>query len=345
MANILIVGTKRYSINMCDFDLLFRNSKHDIVHVLYNKHTETFPWFHSGEFGDPARNKIATKLKKHPHSSWSTHDEFMTKVSKIDFDYICMGNGNDDAGVQIQKDLKGKKFLFSEYGWLPWKESAYIDNVGVGKFSSIYDMGIDDILSFKGPDNTSTMNRTRQLANHGNKMDLKDYIYVSLQTDTLTSDGKPDFKFKFTNFKKNEEFLAFIESIVPKEMTIVAQDHPFARRKTNMSSRIVNITGKGINMYEVYSNMKAMVCINSTAVLESMLYNKKLFTYGKDLFCNKSLTYEGVETMDHFVDMVQNAEIQKYRHEFINFLMNRQVCRHRCNDLEYVNSHFWTNNL
>jgi len=345
MAKILIAGTKRYSINMCDFDLLFRKSKHEIVHVLHHKHTETFPWFHSGQFGDPARNKIATKLKDHPHSSWSTHAEFMGKVSKIDFDYICLGNGNDDAGVQIQKDLKGKKFLFSEYGWLPWSQCAYIDPKGVGRFSSIFSMGKEEFekaeIDKSKPDDAILKNSFKG----GNDFDYENYVYVPLQVDTLTSDGKKDFKLQGIRFQSNREFLDFVVSIVPKGVKVLAKDHPLARVATKMPKEVINITKADLDKTNLYNRMHAMVCVNSTSILESMIFGKPVFSYGPDIFSNKDITYEMIYDKDEFEKRMNQPFTPEKGYKFINMILERQIFRHKCGDQKYINNHYWNKKL
>lgn len=319
---------------MCDFDLLFRKSKHEIVNVLYHESTQSKSWFNSGIYTASTRNGIATKLKSLPHTNWSTYSQLLNKINKIDFDYLCLGNGNDDVGIALQRDLNCK-FLFSEYGWLPWGQCFYVDNKGVGKNSSIFhhDLNVPDAK----PEELSAIKRS---FNNGNPIPFKKFIYVPLQVDTPTSDGKKDFKFKYTQFENNASFLQFVATVVPKEWTILVKKHPASKGNLKLPSGMIDISDSKLNKHELYSRMDAMMCINSTSAIEALLFNKPVFTYGQDIFCNKGLTHEQVGA-DQFVSLL--AMEPKNASKFISLLLQRQVYRHLCQNQDYINSHYWIN--
>jgi len=274
---LIIVGTHRYSINMCDFDLIFRYSDHEIVNVLWHKYTKGRKWFRTGKHHVSNRDKIATKLTELPNEAWFNPKGLLKKIDKLNFDYLCIGNGNDKIGKMLQSKLK-TKFLFSEYGWLPWNKCFFIDHKGTGALSSLHALNINKTSVKDKPEEIEDIKNN---FNKGKPIDknLDKFVYVPLQVDTIMSDGKQDFKFRFTRFKNNNDFLQHVRNVVPNNIPIVIKNHPKAHRKTKPLGGMIDITGKNWNKYELYNKMAAMICINSTSAIEGLLFGKKLFAY------------------------------------------------------------------
>lgn len=344
MARILIVGTQRYSINMCDFDLMFRQSEHEVVKVLYHSSTARKAWFKTGKPCPGNRGGISTRLLNHPHQSWSRHSDLLKKIDGTDFDYLCLGNGNDPPGKIIQSKIK-TNFLFSEYGWMPWKGCFFIDEKGAGALSALRYMKISDMKIDK--DRSVEIATMKKQFDSGKPVTFDNFVYVPLQVDTPMSDGKPDFKFQFTGFKNNKEFLETIIKIVPKDMKILVKKHPSARAGVPRTDaeNVINISKMDLNKFELYRKMKAMIAINSTSVLEGLLFRKHIFTYGDDVFSGKGVTHEHIKDPDKFAKILRSDPQIENGKRFINCLLQRQVHRAKCNDVEYVRSHYWNQAL
>jgi len=342
MSKIIIIATKRYSINACDFDLMFRSTEHEVVGVLWHSSIARKGWFKTGKYKPSVRNSIVTKLTDLPNRSWSSHSQLADQIGKLDSDYICLGNGNDDTGKWLQNKIKAK-FLFSEYGWLPWNECFYIDDQGAGPLSSIRQAGITELRG--APDNPVEYKYIKNKWNVGSAVGYRDYIYVPLQVDTPTSDGKPDFKFRFTPFKNNHQFLEHIRKVVPPGIKILVKNHPANNKPTRVPSGMVDISKAKINKLDLYQHMKAMVAINSTSVLEAMLVERPVFTYGEDIFTQKGLTFEKVADRAQFASLLR-CEPPKDARAFINRLLERQAYRHRLRDDDgYRKNHYWVRTL
>jgi len=337
VAKLAIVATQRYSINACDFDLMFRHSEHEIVEVLYHTSVARKGWFKTGGRCPGNRNGVHTNITELPHQPWKSHDDLARQLDSLKPDYICLGNGNCDSGRWIQSHVKSK-FLFSEYGWLPWNECFYIDSSGTGPLSSIRESGMKDLEG--APERSEEIEYIKKKLDVGKKVDFKDYVYVPLQVDTPTSDGKPDFKFQFTKFKNNKQFLQKIREIIPKNIKVLVKRHPACKASPSMPPGMIDISEMRLNKRELYERMRAMIAINSTSVLEAMLMNRRVFTYGDDLFSWKSLTFEHVMDQNQFVALLR-CEPSANARSFINRLLERQVYRHRCRDRDYVRSHYW----
>lgn len=333
MAKILIVSTKRYSINACDFDLFFRNSSHEIVSVLYHRSIEKKSWWNNLKNCPAHRSGVMTKLKKHKCIKWDTKEDLLNKINKIEFDYLCLGNGNDEIGLFLQKKLNCK-FIFSEYGWLGTPEVFFFDTKGCGAYSSIRDLNLDEELPAKQDD----MDYVKQKLKKGNSVDLDNFIYIPLQVDSPTSDGKKDFKFLFTKFNSNDELLRYIQKIIPKDIKVLVKNHPSSTKPTKIPSGMIDISNLKLSKYELYSKMMAMIAINSTSVLEAMLFSKPIFTYGEDVFSGHNLTYENIANTDDLLNKIKtNVDYSK----FLGCLFKRQINRIRCFDKNYVLSHCW----
>lgn len=343
-SKILIVGTKRYCINMCDFDLAFRKSSHDIVKVLFHQSTSKRRWWKSKKNCPGNRNGIHTILTENPHEPWSKHHDLIKKIEKTDFDYLCLGNGNDETGLFLQKNLK-VNYLYSEYGWLPWKECFYIDDKGTGPLSSIRNIDLNEGFQINEDEFNNEVKYIKDKLRYGKSPTIKDFIYIPLQVDTPTSDGKPDFKFRFTEFKNNKEFLNFVSKIIPKNIKVLVKNHPSCKRPTKVPSNMIDITNAGYSKYELYKKMKAMMVINSTSILEAMLFNKPIFTYGNDIFSGKNITYEFVKNVNEFKFKLEYPVNVKLQNKFISTLLQRQYRRYKCNNKNYIQEHYWNKKL
>ena len=346
MAKLLIVGTQRYSINACDFDLMFRHTEHEIVKVLYHHTTGKKRWFSVASMAHCPGNRcgIYTKLKDHPCEPWHRLGELVNKIEKLNFDYICLGNGNCEEGKWIQKNIQAK-YLFSEYGWMPWNECFFIDDKGTGPLSSVRYMSQAEMKIDK--DRSGEINALKQKFKSSGGISFKHFVYVPLQVDTPMSDGKPDFKFQFTGFKNNKQFLSAIEKVVPDDITILVKNHPASRHPTPVPSSMVDISKANLNKYELYQKMLAMIAINSTSVLEAILFERNVFTYGQDVFSGKGITHESISNKDRFASLLKKDPPEQAAKKFINTLLQRQVSRIRCRDkdMNYIKSHYWTKAL
>jgi len=263
-------------------------------------------------------------------------------IEKLTFDYICLGNGNDKSGKWLQQRLKAK-YLFSEYGWLPWSECFYVDDRGTGPLSSLRYMALSEMSA--NDHYAEEVQYFKSKLRWGKLVPFKNFVYVPLQVDTPTSDGKPDFKFRFTGFKNNAEFLAEIAKIIPNDITILVKNHPSNKRPTNIPKGMIDISKMGLSKYELYQRMAAMVAINSTSVLEAMVFGRHVFAYGQDIFSGKVLAHESVRDKDEFANHLANNPPVDNQRRFVGCLFQRQFYRHRWRDEKYVRSHYWNKTL
>jgi len=339
MKKIILVATGRYSINIDDYYMFYRRTGHQIVAILYHYSCQYKQWWHENRFLDPARNFLFDPIDRDRYRNilWYHADDLLNKIDHLDFDYVCMGNGTGVEQRAIVEHVGNEKCLFSEYGWLPWSEHFYISRHGCGSDS--------EITAFSQEDYKDVELRHAEIDVLAKKLDKGtsppngDYIYVPLQKDVN------DFKFLSSPFKSNEEFLDFIYEITPNDLTVLVKPHPLYKKAYDLSKygRFVNISGNNYSKYKLYKNMLAMICINSTSILEALSYNGRIFAYGEDVFVNKNILNYQVFDKGLFYSALNNEIDEDDRRCFISLLFERQISRERClkNDRNYIESHYW----
>jgi len=340
---LVLLATDRYSININDFYMFFRRTNHKIVAILHHVNCKKKSWWIKNSFKDPARKNIYDKMDFNsiPLIEWNDTNSLINKVNQLDFDYICMGNGSGEDQKILIEHLGIDKCLFSEYGWLPWNEHFYISRKGVGYLSEITDLDEKYLNSIEIK--FTEIEKIKKTFNKGWFTYNKDFIFVPLQKDTN------DFKFNYTDFRNNEEFLDFIHEIVPKGISILVKEHPLYRKNYDYSKygRFIDISNQIYNKYQIYENMLGMISINSTSINEALIFEASIFAYGKDLFLNKNLINYGAYDKSEFEEKLFRKAPRNDSLSFISLLLERQISRKKCvsNDYDYIENHYWNNQI
>lgn len=355
--NIVIVATRRYSINANDYWMFFSRSKHNVVKVLFPETSKQVSWFNSWKKKDAARIDICDPIPKNKieHYQFGNNEQLKKKIDKYNPDIVCVGNGNDPTG-KFLTNCYSDKMLYSEYGWLPWNQHFYITRGGTSIDSDIAKLKILEIFPRgRGKIIKDMQNFKWNYLNNGNPVKPnQQFFYVPLQVD------KNDFKFGLTKFKNNEEFIKHVINIVPCDYDIYFKHHPLNKNRCSINQfkdyakkqqiNIRDISDSNLNKFELMSRMMAMICINSTSVLEALHFNRPIFTYGEDIYCNKGIVNHNVfnneEFFKKFMVLDKDCDI-KSRQKFIGLLLERQINRKRCidNDTKYINNHYWSKSL
>lgn len=338
---LVLLATDRYSININDFYMFYRRTGHQIEALVHHTNCPEKKWWAEGRFPDPAREKLLDpldldRLKLVPYSE---PDEVPGLLDGLDFDYVCMGNGNAEEHRRVVDHIGIERCLFTEYGWLPWSKNFYISRGGCGVRSEIRD--VDAATLDRQPLREAAVEGFRRTLSKGWPVLRKGFVYVPLQKDVN------DFKFTFCNFQNNVEFLDFIHGIVPRGMRIVVKEHPLYRQHYDYAKygrgRFTDISDKKLNKAMLYRNMAAMICINSTSILEALAFGGKVFAYGEDLYMNKDLVHFRVTDSSEFERLLGTDQSRERCDRFISLLMERQVDRRRCltEDRDYIEGHYW----
>jgi len=341
---LVLLATDRYSINVNDFFMFFRRSDHRIVALVHHEKCPRKSWWINNRFGDPARRGIFDPMPfdKLPLEPWSTAEQMLAAIDRLDFDFVCMGNGSGAEQQRLIEHIGRDRCLFNEYGWLPWSAHFYISRGGCGSASDVTQMTAADLST--QPVRQQELERLRESFDRGCPVRHRDYVYVPLQKDVN------DFKFRSTHFASNEQFLDFIHEVVPRRFPVLVKHHPLYEKRYDLRryGRFHDISDiPHLNKLSLYQHMRAMVCINSTSILEAILFGGKVFAYGKDLFLNKDLVYWNVTEPAEFATCLDSPAGGGCGDQFVSLLIDRQISRRRCvdNHVDYIRSHYWNRQL
>jgi hypothetical protein len=321
--------------------MFFERSIHEVQAVVVDDTYRKSLWFQENNVSsqpNPARGGIYDPVDKNRITYCANPQEIISKIKSLNPDYVCVGNGSDQTGRHLKKAF-GSKMLFSEYGWLPWNNHFYISRNGTGFDSEL--TKLTDISS--QAINYEEINSFKDSFPGGVECNYENFVYVPLQVD------RRDFKFNFTRFKRNEDFISHICDVIPSNFNILVKNHPLNKKPTQLRNfkRVIDISKSNIDKSDIYSRMSAMFCINSTSILEALAYGKKVFAYGDDIFQNKGIVHSKIESSSHIALELNNDHDPTNGLKFVSLLFNRQVNRSRCfnNDREYINNHFWSKSL
>lgn len=338
---LILFGTNRHAICINDYFMFFSRTEHKIDHIFYpiGSHKNR-DWWELGHREDKARDNLVDPLHsfRGEITVWENLERDVFPVlDRIAFDFICLGNGTDPAHREIVARYGRDKVLFTEYGWLPWTRHFYISRKGAGFESEIAHFDRDRISRLTV--NQKEIDAFRKTLDRGNPVPCDNFIYMPLQKDVN------DFKFLYNDFNNNVEFLRFADRVSPKDVKILVKCHPLYKKKYDLSfsNRMINITDDDLNKFQLYSRMRAMICLNSTSILEALAFGSKVFSYGDDLFTGKDITYHKVMNSTEFSKRLAQDSDGELALKFVSLLLSRQIDRHRCvaNDQSYIARHYW----
>ncbi len=337
---LVILSTPRYHVNFNDFYMFFRRTGHSILAVLYHESNRQLPWWRENRIGDLSREQVFDPIDRDDHRfrMWRDADELLQILEGIDFDLICMGNGTEAVQREVIARFGRQRCLFSEYGWLAWSRHFYLSRGGCGTESELAAISADDLAS--QPVHHDALERLRESFGPGWPVWRRNYVYLPLQKD------EDDFKFTLTHFRNNDELLAFVHELLPRGMRVLVKRHPLHYKRYDLSRygrRYIDISRRKLSKASLYRNMAAMISINSTSVLEALLFGKHVFAYGDDLFRNKGVVHERVDRWADFEARLNRPFPRATADRFLSLLLDRQVDRHRCvsDDRRYIENHYW----
>ncbi|MEM6531798.1 MAG: hypothetical protein AAF654_04210 [Myxococcota bacterium] len=336
---IVLLATERYCINMNDFYMFFRRSEHEIVAILYERKVAERAYWQDNHFSQAARLSVYDPMDFNAHRflPWDRASDLLAKLDALSFDYVCMGNGNAEAQKAVVEHLGREQCLFSEYGWLPWNEHFYISRGGCGLESELREYTAEDLRA--QPIHSSALESLRMVFNRGKSVPNRSFVYVPLQKDVN------DFKFLSSPFDSNEAFLDFVHEVVPGDYEVWVKTHPLYPKEYDLQKygRFRDISNADYRKDQLYKTMAAMVCINSTSVLEALLFRQRVAAYGDDIFVGKDLVRFRPMDGQCFNEMLGTRQNGDQCDRFISLLLERQVHRSRCvEDGEaYVRGHYW----
>jgi len=255
-------------------------------------------------------------------------NQYIAKFRNDVVEYVVFSNGTDKLDRRIYKTLKtinpDQKFLFSENAWLSWQDFIYLDPLGIGNESELYNFTLEDIKNYKI--NVAQVeyctNLMKTLLSVGTNCEYENYILVPLQVDNDSKllIGSP-------HFKTVRSFVDYMIDITPKDINIFFKNHPNNRNKVDIPTldNVKDITNSRASKKALIKNSIFVAGINTTFLIESMFLKHKTVTYGLDVFSNKNIIIEGYRKD---FDTIVGSKIDNIlRDNFIKILMSKQVAK------------------
>ncbi|WP_444900544.1 hypothetical protein ACJJIX_19720 [Microbulbifer sp. VAAC004] len=172
-----------------------------------------------------------------------------------------------------------QKFSFLEAGWLPQTGTYYEDPLGVNAHSTISATKPRDI----GSEERKIVTQWKMLYRKKFKDNIisdNGYIFIPLQLETDTNITK------FSPFTTMKSFLEWAESHVNSSVNIIVRQHPLDRSPSlNLLPKSSRMTiDNKTPLHQLISKSNCVLGINSTVLLESLIYEKPVYAVGDGVF-------------------------------------------------------------
>lgn len=235
---------------------------------------KTHLYYQSGYVKEPGRYQL----------DWLS---FQTKhLDSFNPDRLIIFNGYASESVAATTYLRSKyKTYFVERAWLPQGCNVYVDSVGLGGRSSLasQDLGVtqeQDLVE-------ATKTHLKTIYKPESNPNIGDYVLVPLQLEKDTS-----ILYDSPNFKTMLSLIEFVKMFF-KDHQIVVKPHPYNKDVHYNGVKIV----KDISMNTLAFYSRAVVGINSTSLIESLVHEKPVLSLGRGVLSSSGVFLSGTEAL------------------------------------------------
>ena len=280
-------------------------------------------------FATPANRLLNEKFRKDPSSK--TREEitaykstFHQKVLKgFRPDTIVIWNGLMDyqgGFISLAKDLNPEQqFSFLESGWFPQKNTYYSDPEGVNAASSISRSTPPPLNPLQTSEIKKWKAQYRQ-SYGAPKICDKGYYFVPLQLETDTNITL------FSPIKSMKELLQWVINNTDRERKIVVRPHPLSNYDheefDKLNDRIH--VDRETSLHKLIAESHAVIGINSTVLLESLVFEKPTIALGHGLFQHSNAIY--LQALDTSIPRKLDSTVFQtpLQEAFLYYLKERQ---------------------
>lgn len=296
---IVLLGYTQDLINvfMCGLYKELKEAGHDVVKV-----------YHTG--GEPGVDEASLE--------WVFFD--FSFIEKFKPDRIVIFNGFAKESMGAISYLRSRyKTFFCERGWLPQIDNIYIDAMGLGARSSL---ALTD-LSYTKATPRKVQSTIEELYETHYKTDghpeLGEYILLPLQLDHDTS-----ITLDSPYFKTMSSLMFFIKKTFPNERIIVTP-HP---RNPDIDIAPGMEVIPGARTLDLAKTAKAVIGINSTSLIESLIHHRKVGMLGLGVITPSNITYGSHHTLNFPHALLEGfkPDVNKINTVLFN-LLNKQFNR------------------
>lgn len=239
----------------------------------------------------------STRFEWVKYCDWVNFD--FSVIDSVDPDCIVILNGRSPiaaaAIAEIESKYSDKRILFSELAWFPQSENIYIDHSGVGGDSALSETDMTD--------SEESLSGLRTFDQDELKKVQKDFILVPLQLDHDTA-----ITIDSPTFKTMSSLVAYVATKFPNKKIIVSK-HPLDSNVYNFA-KFPNVqqNNTGLTTLELAKQAEMIIGINSTVMIQSLVYCKPIFFLGKSVISESrwvggdAVVFYNHDDLEYFVD-------------------------------------------
>lgn len=275
--------------------------------------------------------RLKTMLKRRA-TSVADHETLRQRLLKIRPRYMFVWNGNcqgDEVSRAVAREL-GIQSCFAEIGWFPQSETIYFDWEGTNFRSSIRSLDLAELDPDPRIDSwVSSYIQERAC----DTVTERDYLFVPLQdeNDTNITDASP--------YQRMNDFVRDLSERFPDERIIVRR-HPRFMQVEMAAYQNVEYRNDG-DIYDWLRHSKGIVGINSTVLLEGLLYDRPIYAVGESLASGLGVYLEyptaKAITLTENVDEVTRRRRRALLSELV---FKRMMRREDLDDAQYISNYF-----
>jgi hypothetical protein len=269
---------------------------------------------------------VSTNTRVVKINSVNDVNKYEKSIKNGSIKYFVFSNGTDTIDQKIASRIlsinPNQELIFSENAWLTWQDFLYLDPMGIGNNSDIYEMKYEDMPNVYIPTKLRLMvnSKVNSRLSVGTECTHENYVMVPLQVnnDSKLTIGSP-------YFKRVEEFVDYIVKLVPNDTKILFKNHPDNKNLIPIPRlpNVIDVTNLGFSKSSLIKKSIIVAGINSTFLMESIFMNHKTVTFGLDLFSNKDITIDGYGKS--FDDIMKSNIDYKKCERFVELLISRQI--------------------
>lgn len=228
-------------------------------------------------------------------------------------------------------DIDQTQIWGCEKGWIPWSRSYYYTQGSRGVFSILAKNGMEYINNTNPNRYDSIQREFKKYLKHFDKKKGNEDVSFNNFILLLLQKNDEKLRSRYTPFKNQKEFFDFVTTNFPDEKNIIVKQHPFNRDewiKTEHKDRVTDVSDSNVKKKQLFDKADAIVTQNSTTAIEALVFGKKVFTYGREVFSNKNVTYENIHNEEKIKELIESPtttdRIKRIR-LFVSFLEKNQL--------------------
>jgi len=275
--------------------------------------------------------RLKTMLKRRATSA-ADHETLRQRLLKIRPRYMFVWNGNclgDEVSRTVAREL-GIQSCFAEIGWFPQSETIYFDWEGTNFRSSIRSLDLRELDVDPRIDAwISSYIEDRS----GKSVDERGYLFVPLQDedDTNITDASP--------YRRMNDFVRDLSARFPDERIIVRRHPRFMQVELDTYSNVEYRNDGGV--YDWLQHAKGIIGINSTVLLEALLYDKPIYSVGQSLASGLGVYAEFPTAIEIDLKDVVDEETRTRRRVLLSELVfKRMMRREDLDDAQSLSNYF-----